>query len=109
MTFNIALTGIRAASEDLRVTGNNIANASTTGFKSSRAEFGDFYAASVLGSGSNTIGSGVRLQNVSQQFTQGSINFTQSVMDMAISGAGFFIVDQGGGGTLYPCRSIWCG
>jgi len=96
MSFNIALTGLRAASDDLRVTGNNIANASTTGFKSSRAEFGDVYAASVLGSGANSIGAGVRLQNVAQQFSQGSVNFTQNVLDMAISGSGFFIVDQGG-------------
>jgi len=100
MPFNIALTGIRAASDDLKITGNNISNASTTGFKSSRAEFGDVYAASILGAGTNNIGTGVRLQNVAQQFTQGSINFTQNVLDLAISGAGFFILDQSGE-TLY--------
>ena len=64
MSFNTALSGMRAASSDLRITGNNIANASTTGFKSSRAEFGDVYASSLLGSGSNQVGAGVQLANV---------------------------------------------
>ncbi|MDN3639960.1 flagellar hook-basal body complex protein [Simiduia curdlanivorans] len=96
MPFNTALSGIRAANSDLKITGNNIANASTTGFKSSRAEFGDVYATTILGSGVNTIGGGVRLQAVSQQFSQGNISFTENELDLAISGAGFFIVDQGG-------------
>ena len=49
MSFNVALSGMRAASSDLQITGNNIANASTTGFKASRAEFADVYASSLLG------------------------------------------------------------
>jgi flagellar hook protein FlgE len=96
MPFNIALSGIRAASKDLSITGNNIANASTTGFKSSRAEFGDVYATSVLGAGNNPIGSGVRLQDVSQRFTQGSVAFTENEMDLAINGNGFFVVRREG-------------
>ncbi len=96
MPFNTALSGIRSASSDLSITGNNIANASTTGFKSSRGEFGDLYATSVLGSGSNQIGNGVRLQNVAQQFSQGSTNFTENDLDLAISGNGFFVVQQNG-------------
>ncbi len=96
MPFNTALSGIRAANSDLKITGNNIANASTTGFKSSRAEFGDVYATTILGSGVNTIGGGVRLQAVSQQFSQGNISFTENELDLAISGAGFFILNQGG-------------
>lgn len=96
MPFDTALSGIRAASSDLSVTGNNIANASTTGFKSSRAEFGDVYGTSVLGSGSNPIGSGVRLQDVAQQFTQGTVAFTENQLDLAINGNGMFVVHQGG-------------
>ncbi len=96
MPFNVALSGIRAASSDLSVTGNNIANASTTGFKSSRAEFGDVYATSVLGSGGNAIGNGVRLQDVAQQFTQGSVSFTGGELDLAVNGTGFFVVQSGG-------------
>lgn len=96
MPFDTALSGIRAASNDLSITGNNIANASTTGFKSSRAEFGDVYATSVLGAGSNPIGSGLRLQDVSQSFTQGSISFTENELDLAINGNGFFVVQNDG-------------
>lgn len=70
MSFNIGLSGLRAATKDLNVTGNNIANAGTAGFKQSRAEFADVYAASVLGSGSNPQGSGVLLGDISQQFNQ---------------------------------------
>ncbi|MGH1472251.1 MAG: flagellar hook-basal body complex protein [Cellvibrionaceae bacterium] len=96
MPFNSALSGIRAANNDLRVTGNNIANASTVGFKASRAEFGDVYATTLSGSGATTIGSGVQLQSVSQQFGQGNLNFTENELDLSISGGGFFIVSQGG-------------
>ena len=84
MSFNTALSGLSAASSDLRITGNNIANASTVGFKSSRAEFADVYASSLLGSGSNQIGSGVKLANVAQQFDQGTISFTNNSLDLAI-------------------------
>ncbi len=78
MPFNIGLTGIRAADTDLQVTGNNIANASTTGFKRSRAEFGDIYANSILGAGSNVAGSGVNVSDIAQQFTQGNVSFTDN-------------------------------
>jgi len=96
MSFNIGLSGIRAASSDLDITGNNIANAGTVGFKGSRAEFSDVYAASILGSGSNAKGSGVLLGDVAQQFTQGNINFTENSLDLAINGNGFFVTSNGG-------------
>ena len=94
MSFNTGLSGLRAATSDLNVTGNNIANASTTGFKQSRAEFGDVYAASLTGT--STIGSGVMLQRTAQQFTQGNIALTQRDLDVAINGRGFFILNNGG-------------
>jgi flagellar hook protein FlgE len=96
MPFNTALSGIRAANDDLRLTGNNIANASTTGFKQSRAEFGDVYSTTVLGSGLNQIGSGVQIQDVAQQFSQGNISFTENVLDLAVSGGGFFVTNLNG-------------
>lgn len=96
MSFNIGLSGIRAASSDLDITGNNIANAGTVGFKGSRAEFADVYAASILGSGSNAQGSGVLLGDVAQQFTQGNINFTENSLDLAINGNGFFVTSNQG-------------
>ncbi|WP_152221946.1 flagellar hook protein FlgE [Pseudomonas sp. SCB32] len=96
MSFNIGLSGIKAASSDLNTTGNNIANASTVGFKQSRSEFSDVYAASVLGTGKNPVGSGVLLSNVSQLFNQGTIDATQNALDMAINGNGFFVTSNNG-------------
>ncbi|GGE58093.1 flagellar hook protein FlgE [Halopseudomonas oceani] len=96
MAFNIGLSGIRAAASDLNITGNNIANAGTVGFKSSRAEFADVYAASVLGSGSYATGSGVALANSAQLFKQGNISFTQNSLDLAINGNGFFVTSNNG-------------
>ncbi|MEQ8861285.1 MAG: flagellar hook-basal body complex protein [Pseudomonadales bacterium] len=96
MTFNTALSGLSAASADLRVTGNNIANSSTVGFKASRAQFADVYASTLLGSGSNQIGSGVKLANVAQQFDQGTISFTNNALDLAVDGRGFFVLSDEG-------------
>ncbi len=91
MSFNIGLSALNAAQQEINITGNNIANSGTTGFKSARANFGDVYAASVLGGGSRQQGSGVTLQAISQSFTQGNISFTNNTLDMAINGEGFFI------------------
>ncbi|ABA75985.1 flagellar hook protein FlgE [Pseudomonas fluorescens] len=96
MSFNIGLSGLYAANKQLDVTGNNIANVATAGFKSSRAEFEDVYSSTRLGSGSKVIGNGVRLANVSQQFTQGDINNTGNVLDMGINGSGFFTMSNNG-------------
>ena len=95
MPFRAALSGINASGEELRVIGNNVANASTTGFKKSRAEFADVYGASD-GAASTAIGAGVRLAGVTQQFGQGNIGFTNSKLDLAINGRGFFVLDEGG-------------
>lgn len=95
MSFNTALSGIKAASDDLGIIGNNIANSATTGFKSSRAEFADVYSSSLLASGTG-IGQGVRTQNVAQQFSQGNIAFTDNPLDLAISGEGFFQLEDNG-------------
>ncbi len=96
MTFRIALSGLNAASSELRVIGNNIANASTTGFKQSRAQFADIYAASNLGITANAIGSGVKVAAVSQEFNQGNVSFTNNNLDLAISGGGFFRLNDNG-------------
>jgi flagellar hook protein FlgE len=90
MSFNIALSGLNAAQKDLDVTSNNIANVNTTGFKESRAEFVDVYAASLLASGKTKVGDGVLTADVAQQFQQGSIKFTNNALDLAITGNGFY-------------------
>ncbi len=96
MSFETALTGLNAAAADLDVTGNNVANSATTGFKYSRAEFADIFASSNLGVSQNAIGQGVRLANVAQQFSQGQFEFTGNTLDLAVNGTGFFrLSDQG--------------
>jgi len=96
MAFSTAISGINAATADLGVISNNIANASTTGFKASRAEFSDIYASSLLGAGSNAIGQGVQLAGVAQEFGQGNITFTNNSLDLAINGGGFFQLSNEG-------------
>jgi len=96
MAFGTALTGLNAASEALNVTGNNIANAGTTGFKQSRAEFGDIYSQAYGGISNNAVGSGVQLEQVAQQFGQGTLKNTGNNLDLAISGNGFFVLNSNG-------------
>ncbi|HUH54932.1 MAG TPA: flagellar hook protein FlgE [Rhodanobacter sp.] len=97
MAFNIALSGLNAASADLEVTANNIANTATTGFKGSRGQFAELFSASGPNLSATQTGSGVRLTNVAQQFTAGSIETTDNSLDFAISGDGFFTLKDGKG------------
>ncbi len=92
MPFSTALSGLSAAAVDLQTTGNNIANANTTGFKKSRAEFADVYAKSLGGNQKTTPGGGVRTSAISQTFNQGSLEYTDNVLDLAINGPGFFVL-----------------
>jgi flagellar hook protein FlgE len=96
MPFRLALSGLNAATADLNVTANNIANTATTGFKGSRAEFAELFAVSPQGVSSTAVGNGVRVSDVSQQFTQGSVDFTNNSLDMAVSGQGFFVLSDAG-------------
>jgi flagellar hook protein FlgE len=101
MSFQQGLSGLNAASKNLDVIGNNIANSGTYGAKGSRAEFSDVYAAALNGAGQNQIGIGTSLQSVAQQFTQGNITTTENPMDLAINGGGFFQVSDGVNPTRY--------
>ena len=96
MGFNTSLSGINAANADLNVTSNNIANVNTTGFKESRAEFADMFQSTAYGLSRNAVGSGVRVSNVAQQFSQGNIDPTGRSLDLAISGEGFFTMSMNG-------------
>ncbi|MDQ2927290.1 MAG: flagellar hook protein FlgE [Caldimonas sp.] len=100
MGFQQGLSGLNAASKNLDVIGNNIANANTIGAKVGRAEFADVYANAVSGS-SNQIGIGTTLAAVSQQFTQGNITTTDNPNDVAINGNGFFEVSTKAGAISY--------
>lgn len=84
-----ALSGINAASTGLAVISNNLANSESVGFKSSRAEFADLFSGA-----QNSAGSGVRVDAVTQDFTQGTLNDTGRELDMAVDGEGFFILED---------------
>ena len=88
------ISGIHANGEALGVISDNIANANTIGFKTSRAEFADEISKSLKGVlGGHQIGRGTKLNGVVQLFSQGAISQTEKATDVAISGDGFFVVD----------------
>jgi flagellar hook protein FlgE len=101
MSFQQGLSGLNAASKNLDVIGNNIANSGTFGAKGARAEFSDVYAAALNGAGQSQVGIGTSLATVAQQFTQGNITTTENPMDLAINGGGFFQVSDGASPTRY--------
>lgn len=96
MPFKAAISGLDAASTELNVIGNNVANAATTGFKRSRVEFQDVFAVSSVGGTANASGRGVDTARVAQQFDQGNVSFTDNALDLAISGQGFFMMNNDG-------------
>lgn len=96
MSFQQGLSGLNAASRNLDVIGNNVANSNTVGAKASRAEFADVYATSLQGGGVQQGGIGVTVGAITQQFTQGDISTTSSALDMAINGGGFFRMSNDG-------------
>lgn len=90
-SFNIGVSGLHAAGSSMGVIGDNIANAGTHGFKSSRAEFQDLIANSLKGiDGGDQMGSGTKLAHITSQFTQGAVTRTNNITDLAINGSGFF-------------------
>ncbi len=101
MSAQSGLSGLNAAARSLDVIGNNIANANTTGMKSSRAEFADLVASSNGGDNATATGIGTGVAAVSQLFTQGSINITGRDLDVAINGGGFFQLKMPNGTTAY--------
>ena len=96
MSFQQGLSGLNVAGKNLAAIGNNIANASTVGYKSSRAEFADVFANSLAGGSGTQIGIGASLAAVRQQFTQGNIITTSNPLDLAINGGGFFRLSTNG-------------
>ncbi|MGD2119601.1 MAG: flagellar hook protein FlgE [Chromatiales bacterium] len=104
MSFQIALSGLDAATTNLEVTSNNIANARTNGFKEARAEFGDVFASSINDTSSASSGRGVRVNKIAQQFSQGTVDFTSRNLDLAINGDGFFVL-KGEDGALEFTRA----
>ncbi|MEG0149022.1 MAG: flagellar hook protein FlgE [Comamonas sp.] len=101
MSFQQALSGLNAAAKNLDVIGHNIANSGTAGFKSSRTEFAEAMASAAGSASGQTVGIGVNVGSVSQQFQQGNINVTGNNLDVAINGDGFFVLRQPDGSAAY--------
>ncbi len=103
MSFQQGLSGLSAASKNLEVIGNNVANSNTYGEKSSRAEFADMYASAMTGASGNAVqaGIGVQVSTVAQQFNQGNITPTGNPLDLAINGSGFFQTQDASNQTQY--------
>lgn len=97
MSFQHGLSGINAATKQLNAIGNNVSNANTVGFKGSRAEFADMFAANFYGVAATQTGIGVATSTVAQQFGQGNISTTGNQLDLAISGNGFFVMQNANG------------
>lgn len=105
--FNTALTGLKAYQTDIAVVGNNIANANTTGFKASRAEFANLLVQTLQGAtmpsgrlgGSDPLqmGTGVTVSSVLSIHEQGALQPTGRPSDLAIEGNGFFVLSDGVG------------
>ena len=96
MSFQTGLSGLNTSSKNLDVIGNNVANASVVGFKTSSTQFADVFAAALSGAGSSPIGIGSKVETVAQQFTQGNISVTNNPLDVAINGKGFFRIEDSG-------------
>lgn len=96
MSFYISLSGLKAAQTDLATVANNVANVNSTAFKKSKANFGDIFAAAPMQTTTQVAGQGTRVQGITQQFTQGTIESTDKTLDLAITGEGFFTVKRTG-------------
>jgi len=101
MSFYTSLTGLNAATKEMAVTSNNIANTQTTGFKRSQAQFSDIFATMPSGKAAAASGGGTTLDAVSQEFTQGDIENSDNVLDLAIAGDGFFPLQAEDGSQVF--------
>ena len=84
MGFQQGLSGLSAASTNLDVIGNNIANVNTAGLKQSKAKFNDILSNSINGAGVSQVGIGAKVSTIAQSFNQGNISMTNNPLDIAI-------------------------
>lgn len=100
------VSGLNTNSQAMSVIGNNLANTNTVGFKGSRTVFSDLLSSTINGSGgSSQVGRGVGMSKVDQVFSQGTFESTESGLDVAIEGEGFFILKEPGDETNYYSRA----
>lgn len=101
MSFYTSLSGLKASQADLSAISNNVANVNSTAFKKSKAQFGDMFAAAPMQTTNQIAGQGVRVQGITQQFTQGTVETTDKTLDLAITGEGYFTVKAPDGTVSY--------
>jgi flagellar hook protein FlgE len=95
-TLNTGASGLGVASTGLSVAGDNIANIGTTGYKQGRATFADFMPQQAFGlGGGGQIGTGAATNRIATLFGQGTLETSDSALDMGITGNGFFVVADG--------------
>lgn len=100
------VSGLNTNSQAMSVIGNNLANTNTVGFKGSRTVFADLLSGSINGSGGQSqVGRGVGMSKVDQIFSQGTFESTESNLDVAIEGDGFFILKEAGNETAFYSRA----
>ena len=95
------ISGLNASSAAMSVIGDNIANVSTTGFKSASMSFSSMFSRSLGEASSNTSGSGVQVAGITENWTSGSFENTGNGTDLAISGKGLFVVTNDNGEQFY--------
>ncbi|MCL2669798.1 MAG: flagellar hook-basal body complex protein, partial [Syntrophaceae bacterium] len=103
--LSIGTTGLMAASKGMDVVANNLANSNTVGYKTANTYFSNLLNQNLNSSGSMSVGQGVAVSSISNQFAQGTFEGTGNVLDMAIDGEGFFIVKDTSTGALYYTRN----
>lgn len=100
------VSGLNTNSTAMSVIGNNLANTNTLGFKGARTVFADLLSSTVNGSGgASQVGRGVGMSKVDNLFSQGTFESTESGLDVAIEGEGFFLLKQPGDDTTYYSRA----
>ncbi|MCB1152963.1 flagellar hook protein FlgE [bacterium] len=97
------ISGLNANSTAMEVIGNNIANVNTPGYKGARADFSDVLSKTMAGGFS--VGRGSQVADVNQIFSQGAFQATDNVTDLALEGAGFFMVNAPGEEGSYYTRA----
>lgn len=108
-SLSTGTSGLNQFQKRLGVIGNNIANSNTTGFKSARTEFADTFSQTLQAGGAGVssmqVGTGVATAAITNLFTQGNVTGTEVPTDLAISGDGFFVVNDPGGSGEYVTRA----
>ena len=99
--FATTISGLNAFREQLSTISDNIANSETTSYKAGEVSFAEVLNASSSSNSSSSVGNGVAIQNITGDWTQGAISNTGNANDYALTGAGFFVVQDSDGVTSY--------